>query len=112
MLRLLSDSQYHIDEHLGSGAAKKKQKTKKYDLKFKLSVVKYAEEYLGEAAARRFSVEPKRVREKVPGCLVEGGRRLVRSLRYTCGNELSANEHTMKDRPTTTSLAEDVQILN
>ena len=112
MLRLLSDSQYHIDEHLGSSAAKKTQKTKKYDLKFKLSVVKYAEEYLGEAAARRFSVEPKRVREKGPGCLVEGGRRLVRSLRYTCGNELSANEHTTKDRPTTTSLAEDVQLLN
>ena len=27
------------------------QKNKKYDLKFKLSVVKYAEENLGEAAA-------------------------------------------------------------
>ena len=55
-------------------------------MKFKLSVTKYAE----EAAARRFSVDPKRVREKGekiklsysvclrrtatgPGCLVEGG---------------------------------------
>ena len=39
------------------------QKNKKYDLKFKLSVVKYAEENSGEAAARRFSVDPKRVRD-------------------------------------------------
>ena len=33
-------------------------------MKFKLSVTKYAEENSGEAAARRFSVDPKRVREK------------------------------------------------
>ncbi|KAJ0055712.1 hypothetical protein NL108_009966 [Boleophthalmus pectinirostris] len=39
------------------------RKNKKYDLKFKLSVVKYAEENSGEAAARRFSVDPKRVRD-------------------------------------------------
>ena len=39
------------------------KKYKKYDLKFKLSVVKYAEENSGEAAARRFSVDPKRVRD-------------------------------------------------
>ena len=39
------------------------QKNKKYDLKFKLSVIKYAEETSGEAAARRFSVEPERVRD-------------------------------------------------
>ena len=39
------------------------QKNKKYDLKFKLSVVKYAEENLGEAAARRFSVDPNRGRD-------------------------------------------------
>ena len=39
------------------------QQNKKYDLKFKLSVVKYAEENSGEAAARRFSVDSKRVRE-------------------------------------------------
>ena len=32
-------------------------------MKFKLSVLKYAEENSGEAAARRFSVDPKRVRE-------------------------------------------------
>ena len=38
------------------------QKNKKYDLKFKLSGIKYAEENSGEAAARRFSVDPKRVR--------------------------------------------------
>ena len=43
--------------------ASMQQKNKKYDLKFKLSVVKYAEENSGEAAARRFSVDPKRVRE-------------------------------------------------
>ena len=39
------------------------QKNKKYDLKFKLSVVKYAEANSREAAARRFSVDPKRVRD-------------------------------------------------
>ena len=39
------------------------QQNKKYDLKFKLSVVKYAEENLGEAAARCFSVDTKRVRD-------------------------------------------------
>ena len=38
------------------------QKNKKYDLKFKLSVVKYAEEKSGEAAARCFSVDSKKVR--------------------------------------------------
>ena len=38
------------------------QKNKKYDLKFKISVVKYAEENTGEAAARCFSVDPKIVR--------------------------------------------------
>ena len=37
------------------------QKNKKYYLKFKLSVVKYAEENSGEAAARCLSVDPKRV---------------------------------------------------
>ena len=37
------------------------RKNKKYDIKFKLSVVKYAEENSGEAAARYFSVHPKRV---------------------------------------------------
>ncbi|KAM4625025.1 uncharacterized protein ACJ7VT_003510 [Polymixia lowei] len=36
---------------------------KKYDLKFKLSVVNFAEQNSGEAAARHFSVDPKRVRE-------------------------------------------------
>ena len=39
------------------------QKNKKYNFKFKLSVVKYAEENLGEAAARCFSVDPKRGRD-------------------------------------------------
>ena len=39
------------------------QNNKKYHLKFKLSVVKYAEENSGEAAARCFSVDQKRVRE-------------------------------------------------
>ena len=39
------------------------QKNKKYDLKFKLSVLKYAEENSEEAAARCFSVDPERVRE-------------------------------------------------
>ncbi|XP_041959944.1 uncharacterized protein LOC121718798 isoform X2 [Alosa sapidissima] len=36
---------------------------KKYDLAFKLTVVKFAEQNSGEAAARHFSVDPKRVRE-------------------------------------------------
>ena len=39
------------------------QENKKYNLKFKLSVVKYTEEYSGQAAARSFSVDPKRVRD-------------------------------------------------
>ena len=39
------------------------QKNKKYDLKFKLSVVKYVEENLSEAASRCFSVDPKRVKD-------------------------------------------------
>ena len=56
---LLSVSQYHTDDHV----APVQQKNKKYDLKFKLSVVKYAEENSGEAAARCFSVDPKRVRD-------------------------------------------------
>ena len=38
-------------------------KRKKYDLTFKLTVVKFAEQNSGEAAARRFSIDPKRVRE-------------------------------------------------
>ena len=38
------------------------QKNKKYDLKFKRSILKYAEENSGEAAARCFSVDTKRVR--------------------------------------------------
>ncbi|ROJ25353.1 Pogo transposable element with KRAB domain [Anabarilius grahami] len=38
-------------------------KRKKYDLTFKLTVVKFAEQNSGEAAARHFSVDPKRVRE-------------------------------------------------
>ena len=41
-------------------AQKRKQK---YDLKFKLSDTKYAEENSGEAAERRFFVDPKRVRD-------------------------------------------------
>ncbi|KAL2091434.1 hypothetical protein ACEWY4_013697 [Coilia grayii] len=39
------------------------RKYKKYNFKFKLSVIKYAEEISGEAAAKHFSVDPKRVRE-------------------------------------------------
>ena len=39
------------------------QQKNKYDLKFKISVVKYAEEKSGEAAARRFSVDPKTGRD-------------------------------------------------
>ena len=39
------------------------RKKKKYDLKFKLSVIKFAEQNSGEAAARHFSVDPKGVRE-------------------------------------------------
>ena len=71
------------------------QKNKKYDLKFKLSVIKYAEENSGEAAARRFSVDPKRVRdwrknktelqslsqEDSNRVRLPGGGRLARSLR-------------------------------
>uniref|UniRef100_A0A8C1S3M4 Brinker DNA-binding domain-containing protein n=1 Tax=Cyprinus carpio TaxID=7962 RepID=A0A8C1S3M4_CYPCA len=38
-------------------------KRKKYDLTFNLTVVKFAEQNSGEAAARHFSVDPKRVRE-------------------------------------------------
>uniref|UniRef100_A0A6Q2ZKZ2 HTH CENPB-type domain-containing protein n=1 Tax=Esox lucius TaxID=8010 RepID=A0A6Q2ZKZ2_ESOLU len=38
-------------------------KKKKYDLTFKLTVVKFAEQNSGEAAARHFSIDPKRVRE-------------------------------------------------
>ncbi|GAA6067376.1 synaptotagmin-6-like, partial [Tachysurus ichikawai] len=38
-------------------------KKKKYDLTFKLTVVKFAEKNSGEAAATHFSVDPKRVRE-------------------------------------------------
>ena len=56
-LRLLSVSQNHIDDHHGSGEAKK------VNLKFKLSVVKYVEENLGEAAARCFSADPERARD-------------------------------------------------
>ena len=39
------------------------QTNEKYNLKFKLSVVKYAEENSEEAAAGRFSVDQKRVRD-------------------------------------------------
>ncbi|XP_062395903.1 zinc finger protein 135-like [Sardina pilchardus] len=39
------------------------RKRKKYDLTFKLTVAKFAEESSGEAAAKHFSVDPKRVRE-------------------------------------------------
>ena len=39
------------------------QQNKKYDLKFKLSVVKYTEENSGEAAAGSFSDDTKRVRD-------------------------------------------------
>lgn len=63
-----------------------RKKKKKYYLKFKLSVVEYAEENLGEAAARQweigkkiklsFSVCPRRISND-PGCLVEVGRRLL-----------------------------------
>uniref|UniRef100_A0A672HC15 HTH CENPB-type domain-containing protein n=1 Tax=Salarias fasciatus TaxID=181472 RepID=A0A672HC15_SALFA len=38
-------------------------RNKKYDLKFKVAVVNYAEQNSGEAAARHFSVDPRRVRE-------------------------------------------------
>ena len=39
------------------------RKNKNYDIKFKISVVKYAEENSGKAAASHFSVDPIRVRE-------------------------------------------------
>lgn len=36
---------------------------KKYDVNFKLNAVRYAEQNSGEAAARKFGVDPKRVRD-------------------------------------------------
>ena len=39
------------------------KKNRKFDVKFKLAVVKYAEQNSGLAAARQFNVDPKRVRE-------------------------------------------------
>ena len=57
---LLSVSQYIT---LMIAIALVQQNKKKYDLKFKLSVVKHAEENSGEAAAGSFSVDPKRARE-------------------------------------------------
>lgn len=39
------------------------KKKRKFEMKFKLAVVKYAEQNSGEAAAREFNVDPKRVRE-------------------------------------------------
>ncbi|XP_076137520.1 uncharacterized protein LOC143120928 isoform X1 [Alosa pseudoharengus] len=47
----------------GSRSTTMMTKRKKYDLAFKLTVVKFAEQNSGEAAARHFSVDPKRVRE-------------------------------------------------
>jgi transposase-like protein len=43
---------------LGSG-----RKIRSYDLEFKLKVITFAKENSGEAAAREFGVDPKRVRE-------------------------------------------------
>ncbi|XP_049442137.1 transcriptional regulator Kaiso isoform X1 [Epinephelus fuscoguttatus] len=39
------------------------KKNRKFDMEFKLAVVKYAEQHSGEAAAREFNVDPRRVRE-------------------------------------------------
>ncbi len=36
---------------------------KKYDVKFKLNIVRYADHNRGEEVARQFGVDPKRVRE-------------------------------------------------
>lgn len=55
--QLVFDSTLMID------MAPVQRKNKKYSLKFKLSVLKYAEENLGEAAMRHFS-DPKRVRDQ------------------------------------------------
>ena len=52
-----------LGKHLGNTLTSVQQNNKKYDLKFKLSVIKYTEENSGEAAARRFSVDPKRGRD-------------------------------------------------
>ena len=65
---LISVSQCHINDRHGSRAVKK---VKKYYLKFKRSFVKFAGENSGEAAARRFSVDQKRVRETEPQRLSE-----------------------------------------
>ena len=39
------------------------KKKRKFDLTFKLAVVRYAEQHSGEAAARQFHVDPRRIRE-------------------------------------------------
>ena len=59
---LLSVSQYYTAT-LMIAIAPVQQQHKKYDLKFKFSVVKYAEENSGEAAASSFSVNTKRGRD-------------------------------------------------
>ena len=56
---LLPVSQYYTDDRV----ALVQQRNKKYNLIFKLSVIKYAEEISGEAAAGSFSVAQKRVRD-------------------------------------------------
>ena len=54
----------YICTYIQQGApAPVQQKNKKYDLKFKFSVVKSAEVNSGEAATRYFSVDPKNVRD-------------------------------------------------
>ncbi len=46
-----------------TNGSQRRKKNKKYDATFKLGVIKYAEQTSGEAAARAFNVDPKRVRE-------------------------------------------------
>ena len=52
----------------------------------------------GEKIKLSFSVCPRRTATG-PGCLVQEGRRLERSLRWTCRNGLSANGHATRECP-------------
>ena len=52
---------YH--EEIDENANLRGKKNRKFDMTFKLAVVKYAEQHSGEAAARQFNVDPKRVRD-------------------------------------------------
>ena len=74
------------------------EKRKSYDLKFKQSVIKYAEENSNREAGRKFSIDESMIlplKVKREDCMVEGGNRFLETSKKNWWRKLLTSVRNM-----------------